>query len=156
MLARGTATTILVALTIASTAAVGRDSQKPAKLDSGVEHCRSINDEQTRKRCHEQAASDSFPFDHLTASRSNACMPATHSRKYLLSALRTPKVMLNRQPRPTAARKKMRAGVHRLLSIVHQQARDCSPCAHQIQRVIINLVKNAIEAMRSISPDRRS
>jgi hypothetical protein len=61
MLARGTATAIIAALTIASTAAVGRDSEKPAKLNSGVEHCRSINDEQARKRCHEQENSSVSP-----------------------------------------------------------------------------------------------
>jgi hypothetical protein len=61
MLARGTTTAIFVALTIASTAAVGRDSEKPAKLNNGVEHCRSINDEQTRKRCHEQENSSVSP-----------------------------------------------------------------------------------------------
>lgn len=61
MLARGTATAIFVALTIASTAAVGRDFEKPAKLNSGVEHCRSIKDEQARKRCHEQENSSVSP-----------------------------------------------------------------------------------------------
>jgi hypothetical protein len=60
-LARGTATAIFVALTTASTAAVGRDSEKPAKLNSGVEHCSSINDEQARKRCHEQENSSVSP-----------------------------------------------------------------------------------------------
>ena len=61
MLARGAATAILVALTIASTAAVGLDSEKPTRLNSGVEHCRSINDEQPRKRCHEQENSGVSP-----------------------------------------------------------------------------------------------
>ena len=60
-LARGTVIAIFVALTIASTAAVGRDSEKPAKLNSGVEHCRSVNDEQARKRCHEQENSSVSP-----------------------------------------------------------------------------------------------
>jgi hypothetical protein len=61
MLARGAATAILVALTIASTAAVGLDSEKPTRLNSGVERCRSINDEQARKRCHEQENSSVSP-----------------------------------------------------------------------------------------------
>lgn len=61
MLARGTATAIFVALTIVSTAALGRDSEKPANLNSGVEHCRNINDEQAQKRCHEQKNSNVSP-----------------------------------------------------------------------------------------------
>jgi hypothetical protein len=60
-LARATATAIFLALTVASTAAVGRDSEKPTELNSGVEHCRSTNDEQTRKRCHEQKDSNVPP-----------------------------------------------------------------------------------------------
>jgi len=62
MLARATATAIFVALTMASrTAAAGQDSEKPANLNSGVEHCRSVADEQSHKRCHEQKNSNVSP-----------------------------------------------------------------------------------------------
>jgi hypothetical protein len=61
MLARATAIAIFVASTIASTAVAGRDSEKPTNLNSGVEHCRSINDEQAQKRCHEQKNSNVSP-----------------------------------------------------------------------------------------------
>jgi hypothetical protein len=61
MLARGTATAIFAALTIASTAAVGRDSEKLAIVRSDAEYCKSIKDEQARKRCHGQENSSVSP-----------------------------------------------------------------------------------------------
>ena len=61
MLARGTATVIFAALMIASISAVGRDSEKPAKLNSDGEHCRDIKDERAQKRCHEQENSSVSP-----------------------------------------------------------------------------------------------
>ena len=59
MLARGTAIAILAALTIASTAAAGRDSEKPAKLNGDADHCKGIKDERAQKRCNEQENSSS-------------------------------------------------------------------------------------------------
>ena len=61
MLARGTATVIFAALMIASISAVGRDSEKPVKLNSDGEHCRGIKDERAQKRCHEQENSSVSP-----------------------------------------------------------------------------------------------
>jgi len=61
MLARGTAIAILAALTIASTAAAGRDSEKPAKLNSDADHCKGIKDERAQKRCSEQENSSVSP-----------------------------------------------------------------------------------------------
>jgi hypothetical protein len=61
MLARGTAAAIFAALTMASTAAAGRDPEKLAIVRSDAEHCKSIKDEQARKRCHEQENSSVSP-----------------------------------------------------------------------------------------------
>ena len=61
MLARGTATVIFAALMIASISAVGRDSEKPVKPNSDVEHCRGIKDELAQKRCHGQENSGGSP-----------------------------------------------------------------------------------------------
>jgi hypothetical protein len=59
--ARGTAIPIFAALTVASTAAAGRDSEKPVIAKSDGEHCRSIKDEQALKRCHGQENSSVSP-----------------------------------------------------------------------------------------------
>ena len=55
--ALGAATVIFAALTISSTPAISLETEKPAKLNAEVEHCRSIKDEHARKRCYEQANS---------------------------------------------------------------------------------------------------
>jgi hypothetical protein len=54
--ALGTATAIFAAL-MASSPAVPRESEKPVKLSSEIEHCRGIKDDQARKRCYEHANS---------------------------------------------------------------------------------------------------
>jgi hypothetical protein len=58
---RGGATAICAVLMIASTSAVGQDSEKPVKPNSNVEHCRGIKDEQAQKRCYEQENSSVSP-----------------------------------------------------------------------------------------------
>jgi hypothetical protein len=58
--ALGTATVIIAAL-MASSHAVPRESEKPAKLDNEVEHCRGLKEEQARKRCYEQEKSSASP-----------------------------------------------------------------------------------------------
>jgi hypothetical protein len=73
MLAGGTATAIFVALTIASTAAVGRDSEKLTVMNSEAEQCKGVKDEQARKRCHEQKNSSVSP----SLSQSQLIEPGT-------------------------------------------------------------------------------
>lgn len=55
--ALGAVTVIFAALTIASSPAISRESEKPVKPNAEVEHCRGVKDEQARKRCYEQANS---------------------------------------------------------------------------------------------------
>jgi hypothetical protein len=73
MLARGTATAIIAALTIASTAAVGRDSEKLLIMNSDAEQCKGFKDEQARKRCNEQENSGVSP----SQSQSQLIEPGT-------------------------------------------------------------------------------
>jgi hypothetical protein len=73
MLARGTATAIFAALTIASIAATGRESEKPTKLNIEAEHCKGIKDERAQKRCNEQENSSVSP----TLSQRQSIEPET-------------------------------------------------------------------------------
>jgi hypothetical protein len=73
MLARGTATAIFAALTIASIAAGGRESEKPTKLNIEAEHCKGIKDERAHKRCNEQENSSVSP----TLSQRQSIEPET-------------------------------------------------------------------------------
>lgn len=57
----GAATVMFAALAMAPTRTISRETEKPAKLNTEVEHCRSIKDEQARKRCYEQANSSASP-----------------------------------------------------------------------------------------------
>jgi len=57
----GAATVMFAALAMAPTPTISRETEKPAKLNTEVEHCRSIKDEQARKRCYEQANSSASP-----------------------------------------------------------------------------------------------
>ena len=58
---RGGAAAICAALMIASTSAVCQASEKPAKLNSNLEQCRGVKNEQARKRCYEQVNSSVSP-----------------------------------------------------------------------------------------------
>jgi hypothetical protein len=53
----GLAAAICVCWTIAATSALCRDSGKPTKLNSEVEHCRRIKDESARMRCYQKGNS---------------------------------------------------------------------------------------------------